>query len=105
MALCKPHHFHKTLVENMISLFKDSSVNKYAATLIFTTHYCELLDLFNRQDNIWIAKAQDKVVLQNMYDVYNIRPELLKSRQFYNNTFDTSVNYEDLMALKKELMK
>lgn len=99
------NHFHKTLVENMISLFKDSSVNKHAATLIFTTHYCELLDLFNRQDNIWIAKAQDKVVLQNMYDAYNIRPELLKSRQFYNNTFDTSVNYEDLMALKKELMK
>ena len=30
---------------------------------------------------------------------------LLKSRQFYNNAFDTSVNYEDLMALKKELMR
>ena len=99
------NHFHKTLVENMISLFKDKTVNKHAATLIFTTHYCELLDLFNRQDNIWIAKAQDKVVLQNMFNEYNIRPELLKSRQFYNNTFDTSVNYEDLMALKKELMK
>ena len=37
-----------------------------------------------------------------MYEHYNIRPELLKSRQFYNNAFDTSVNYEDLMALKQE---
>lgn len=99
------NHFHKTLVENMISLFKDSSVNKQAATLIFTTHYCELLDLFNRQDNIWITKAQDKITVQNMYNAYNIRPELLKSRQFYNNAFDTAVNYEDLMALKQELMK
>jgi len=43
--------------------------------------------------------------LDNMYESYNIRPELLKSRQFYNNAFDTSVNYEDLMALKKELMR
>lgn len=99
------NHFHKTLVENMISLFKDKTVNKKSATLIFTTHYCEVLDLFNRQDNIWIAKSDNKIRLDNMYETYNIRPELLKSRQFYNNAFDTSVNYEDLMALKKELMR
>lgn len=99
------NHFHKTLVENMISLFKDKTVNKKYATLIFTTHYCEVLDLFNRQDNIWIAKSDNKIHLENMYENYNIRTELLKSRQFYNNVFDTSVNYEDLMALKKELMR
>lgn len=45
----------------MISLYKDKSVNKRNATLIFTTHYCELLDLFNRQDNIYIAKSDNKV--------------------------------------------
>ena len=99
------NHFHKTLVENMISLFKDKTVNKKYATLIVTTHYCEVLDLFNRQDNIWIAKSDNKIHLENMYENYNIRTELLKSRQFYNNVFDTSVNYEDLMALKKELMR
>lgn len=102
------NHFHKTLVENMISLYKDPTVNKNNATLIFTTHYCELLDLFGRNDNIWIAKSDEKVYLQNMHDVYkenNIRSELLKSRQFYNNTFDTAVNYEALMNLKRELMK
>lgn len=99
------NHFHKTLVENMISLFKDKTVNKKYATLMFTTHYCEVLDLFNRQDNIWIAKSDNKIHLENMYENYNIRTELLKSRQFYNNVFDTSVNYEDLMALKKELMR
>ena len=64
-----------------------------------------MLDLLNRQDNIWIAKSDNKIRLDNMYETYNIRPELLKSRQFYNNAFDTSVNYEDLMALKKELMR
>ncbi len=97
------NHFHKTLVENMISLYKDKSVNKNNATLILTTHYCELLDLFNRQDNIYIAKCDNKVYLTNMYDGFNIRPELLKSRQFYNNVFQTAVNYDELMQLKKEL--
>jgi len=98
------NHFHKTLVENTISLFKDRNVNRHGASLLFTTHYCELLDLFNRQDNIWIARADDKVQLDNMYEAYDIRPELVKSRQFYNDAFQTSVNYEDLMKLKKELM-
>ncbi|MBP3806182.1 MAG: ATP-binding protein [Oribacterium sp.] len=97
------NHFHKTLVENMISLYKDKTVNKNKASLIFTTHYCELLDLFNRQDNIYIAKSDAKVYLTNMYDKYNIRPELLKSKQFYNNVFQTAVNYDELMQLKKEL--
>lgn len=97
------NHFHKTLVENMVSLYKDKTVNRSNATLIFTTHYCELLDLFNRQDNIYIAKSDDKVYLTNMYDGFNIRPELLKSKQFYNNVFQTAVNYDELMQLKKEL--
>ena len=56
-------------------------------------------------DLVSFAKSDNKIRLDNMYEIYNIRPELLKSRQFYNNAFDTSVNYEDLMALKKELMR
>ena len=98
------NHFSKTLVEYILSLYKDKSVNRYNATLIFTTHYCEILDLFNRQDNIWISTANRKVSLSNMYDNYDLRPELPKSKQFCNNVFQTSVNYEDLMRLKKELM-
>jgi hypothetical protein len=98
------NHFHKTLVENMISLYKDKSVNKNNATLIFTTHYCEVLDLFNRRDNIWIAKTDSQVYLSNMYDDYEIRTELLKSRQFYNNAFQTAVNYDELMNMKRKLM-
>ncbi len=99
------NHFHKTLVENMISLYKDKSVNRNNATLIFTTHYCEVLDLMGRQDNIWICNANGHIHLTNMYEDFNIRPVLLKSRQYYNNAFRTAVNYEDLMALKKVLKK
>lgn len=98
------NHFHKTLVENMISLYKDKTVNRSNASLVFTTHYCEVLDLFNRQDNIWICNSDSTVRLSNMYENFDIRSELLKSKQFYNNAFRTAVNYEDLMALKKELM-
>ncbi len=96
--------FHKMLVENLVSLYKDKSVNKKGATLIFTTHYCELLDLFNRTDNIYITKYDQKIRLENMYNNYKFRPELSKSKKFYNNAFNTDVNYESLMKFKKELM-
>ena len=52
---------------------------------------------------IYISKSSDKVYLTSMYEGYNIRTELLKSRQFYNNVFDTAVNYDELMNLKREL--
>ena len=35
----------------------------------------------------------------------DVRTELLKSKQFYNNTFQTAVNYEELMNMKRKLMK
>ena len=99
------NHFHKTLVENLIMLYKDKNVNRKNATLIFSTHYCELLDLFNRSDNIWITHSNDKVEIENMYVNYGLRTELLKSKKFYQNTFGTGVNYEALMDLKKDLMQ
>ena len=89
----------------MISLYKDKSVNRSNATLIFTTHYCEVLDQMGRQDNIWICNANSHIHLTNMYEDYHIRTVLLKSKQYYSNAFRTAVNYEDLMALKKVLKK
>lgn len=99
------NHFHKTLVENMISLYKDKTVNARNATLVFTTHYCEVLDQMGRQDNIWICKSDKHVSLSNMHEDYQIRPELLKSKQYYNNAFQTAVNYDELMKLKRKLKK
>ena len=98
------NHFHKTLVENLISLFKDKSVNRYGATLIFSTHYNELLDLFARSDNIWITKSKNKISLTNMYKDYSVRNDLLKSKRFYDDTFKTAVDYNLLMDLKRKLM-
>lgn len=99
------NHFHKTLVENLINLFKDKTVNKKNSTLIITTHYCELLDLFGRSDNIYISHNNGKIYLENMHSKYPTRSELLKSKKFYNNEFGTNVKYDSLMEFKKELMK
>ena len=46
----------------------------------------------------------EKIEIENMYETYGLRTELLKSKKFYQNAFDTAVNYEALMDLKRELM-
>lgn len=88
------NHFYKILVEILINLYKDKLVNKNKVTLIFTTHYWEILDLFNRGDNIYISKFQNEINLENMYGMY----------KFYNNEFNANVSYEALMNFKKKLM-
>jgi len=98
------NHFHKTLVENLVNLYKDKSVNKKMASLIFTTHYCEILDLFNRSDNVYISKYNKAIILENMHTNYKFRSELSKSNKFYTNEFNTNVSYDALMDFKKELM-
>ena len=98
-------HFQRTLIDNIISLFKDKKINKYNSTLIFSTHYPELLDLTSRTDNIIICKQnKNKIITENMYD-YNLRSDSIKSKKLYENYFNTAINYETLMNLKKELLK
>lgn len=97
-------HFHKTLVENIINFFKDKQINKHNSTIIFTTHYPELLDLTSRTDNIYICKYEEKIKIDKMYN-YKLRNDAVKSKKFYENHFDTAINYETLMNFKKELLK
>ena len=97
--------FHKNLVENIIMMFNDKRINKNKANLMFSTHYVEILDIFRRRDNIFIMKKNDYITVCNLYEDYDTRVELSKSNQFNNNTFNTLINYEKLMELKKELIK
>ena len=47
---------------------------------------------------------EEKIKLENMHEDYKFRSELRKSNKFYNNEFNTNVNYDALMDFKKELM-
>lgn len=50
------------------------------------------------------CNANSHIHLANMYEVYHIRPALLKSKQYYNNAFRTAVSYDALMSLKQVLI-
>jgi hypothetical protein len=45
--------FNKEIVSTLIRFFMDSEINTTGAVLIFSTHYVELLDILERNDNIY----------------------------------------------------
>lgn len=94
--------FQKNLVYNLLFLFNDGEINSKGAQMIFSTHFVEILDYLSRRDNIYIAHKNDgRIVVNNLYMGYKVRTELLKSKQFNNNVFNTSFSYENLLALKQ----
>lgn len=96
--------FHKNLVNNLLFLITDTTLNKNNAQIIFSTHYVEILDIFDRRDNIFILhKTNNEIFLENLYDDYEFRTEILKSKKFNNNTFNTLLNYDQLMKVKRLL--
>ena len=96
--------FQKNVILNLIFLFNDERINKNNAQLIFSTHYTEILDIINRQDSINIThKNNGRITIKNLKE-YDIRVELSKSKQFDNNTFNTSINYQQLMEVRRNLI-
>ncbi len=97
--------FQKNLVYNLLFLFNDKKINSKGAQLIFSTHYVEILDYLNRRDNIFIThKNNGHISLNNLYADYNVRTELLKSKQFDNNVFNTALNYKQVLEVRRNLI-
>ena len=96
--------FNRNLIENLFLMFNDKTINKHDASIIYSTHYSELLDGNSRCDNVNVLHRKDnEITLMNMSEDYNCRTDMLKSTQFNQNVFDTLINYERLMDLKESL--
>jgi AAA15 family ATPase/GTPase len=56
------NHLNKSIVVNIINMFT-SSLNTRGATLIFTTHYSEILDSIDRSDSIYVLNKNNGMVI------------------------------------------
>lgn len=98
--------FNKNLVQNLLALFNDKTINEKGASLIYSTHYSELLDESDRCDNINVLhRNNDTISVKNMHTSYEVRTDLSKSNQFDQNAFDNFMNYDQLMELRRLLVK
>ena len=99
------NHFNHTIVRTFIEYFTNKRINKNEATLIFSTHYSELLDDIERGDEIYIAKRDNNIHLQR-YSNAKVRTELNKAEVFDSDYLGGTVpKYDAYMKLRKATEK
>lgn len=97
------NHFNKEIVTTLVRFFMDSRFNKNGGTLIFTTHYPELLDEYNRNDGIYIVRNRNGITVENLS--YILTRNDIKRSDAYQSGFleGTTPTYEAYIRLKKSL--
>ena len=97
------NHFNKEITATLIRFFTDASLNCNGGILIFTTHYPEILDEFERNDSIFITRNRNGITVSNLNDLLK-RNDLKKSDAYQSGFLDGTVPaYEAYMKLKKNI--
>lgn len=95
------NHLNKNIVVNIINIFT-SSVNNNGATLIFSTHYSELLDSIKRSDSINVLiKDSSKIEVKLLSDLVGEkdRTDALKSELILSGEYGTAPDFNAYMSV------
>lgn len=97
------NHFNKEIVTTLMRFFMDSRFNMNGGTLVFTTHYPELLDEYDRNDGIYIVRNSNGITVENLSHILK-RNDIKRSDAYQSGFLDgTTPAYEAYMQLKKSL--
>lgn len=98
------NHLNKSIVINLINLFT-STLNQKGATLLFTTHYSEILDSMDRSDGIYVLNKTEKIFVNKFSRLANDkdRQDKKKSDLMLSGVLDTSPSYFAYLKLKEDL--
>ena len=97
------NHFNKEIVSTLIRFFMDTRLNKKGGTLIFTTHYPELLDEYDRNDSIHIIRNKNGIIVDNLSNLLK-RNDIKKSDAYQSGFLEgTAPMYESYMRLRKSI--
>ena len=102
------NHFNQELVKTLLSLFERKRTNPHGALIVFTTHYSELLDLFDRNDCINLVRHNYQgnfgISIENLSDLLD-RNDLKRSDVFKSDYIGgTSPSYSSYKLFEKELL-
>lgn len=97
------NHFNKEIVTTLIRFFMDSRLNRNGGTLIFTTHYPELLDEYDRNDGIHIIRNRNGITAENLSGILK-RNDIKKSDAYQSGFLEgTTLAHEAYIRLKKSI--
>ena len=99
------NHLHKSIIMNIIQLFANS-LNKNGATLIFSTHYSEIIDMVPRTDMIYVATKEENLIQfkkmsQGLGD--QDRNDKKKSEVLLSGKLSNTPTYKDLKRVRAKL--
>ncbi len=94
---------NRSLVGTVIELFASPVTNPHGATLLFSTHYSELLDVLRRKDNVFVLVRDDSFKTELIkYSERINRIENKKSDVIINNVIKGSMpKYPDVQAMRE----
>lgn len=98
------NHFNREIVATLYRFFTNPIVNKMGATIIFSTHYSELLDEFERSDNIYIVRNKNGISAEKLCNLLK-RNDIKKSEAFKSGYLEgTAPLYESYIDLKEVII-
>lgn len=99
------NHFNKEIVATLVRFFMDSDLNKNGGTLIFSTHYPEILDEFSRNDSIYITRNRNGITAENLSCILK-RNDIKKSEAYESGYLEGTVPmYDAYLTLKKQIKR
>lgn len=99
------NHFNKEIVTTLMRFFIDSKLNKNGGTLIFSTHYPELLDEYDRNDSIFITRNRNGITVENLSNILK-RNDIKKSDAYQSGFLEgTTPTYEAYLKSEKPTLQ
>ena len=99
------NHLHKSIIMNIIQMFANT-LNKNGATLIFSTHYSEIIDMVPRTDMIYVATKEENLIqIKKMSQVLGDedRNDKKKSEVLLSGKLNNTPTYKDLKRVRSKL--
>jgi len=98
------NHFNKEIVSTLVRFFMNKKINYRGATIVFSTHYPELLDEFERNDNIYIVRNSGGINIENLSKILK-RNDIKKSEAYQSGYLQGTVPaYEAYINLKNAII-
>ncbi len=95
------NHFNKEIVATLLRLFTDGKLNRNGGSIIYSTHYPELLDEYERNDSLFITRNEGGITITNLSNLLK-RNDIKKSDAYQSGLLEGTVpSYDSYMKLKK----
>ncbi len=98
------NHFNKEITATLIRFFLDSKTNPKGGSLVFSTHYSEIIDEFSRNDCIFVTRNTDGITMMSMNQSLK-RNDIKKSDAYQSDMLrGTAPSYDAYLRLRKNLV-